>query len=103
MQDTKKALREELQAVNKQRDGLRAKLRELKAKVGNYSTLQKIDEKIASLDYRITHHTLDLKEESRVCPLTVEQPGERFRKRIHRALAAILPTPFMFACRPEMR
>lgn len=76
MQDTKKALREDLQAVNKQRDSLRAKLRELKTKVGNYSTVQKIDEKIASLDYRITHHTLDLKEENRVSLLGLKQPAE---------------------------
>lgn len=66
VQEKKKALREELQAVNNQRDSLRIKLRDLKGKVGSYATVQKIEEKIASLDYRVTHHTLDLKEEKRV-------------------------------------
>ena len=70
LQDKKKAMREELNAVNKGRETLRAKLRDLKGKVGANATIQKIEEKIAALDYRITHHTLDLKEENRVCCLS---------------------------------
>ena len=69
LQDKKKAMREELNTVNKGRETLRAKLRDLKGKVGANATIQKIEEKVAALDYRITHHTLDLKEENRVCCL----------------------------------
>lgn len=66
MQESKKSLREELNAVNKSRDNLRAQLREMKSKVGILSTPQKIDEKIAALEYDITHNTLDLKQEEKV-------------------------------------
>lgn len=59
-------MREELQAVNKQRDALRAKVRELRGQVGTYSSVQKIDERVAGLEYHITHHTLALREENRV-------------------------------------
>ena len=66
MQDSKKSLREELNNVNKSRDNLRAQLREMKGKVGVFNTPQKIDEKIAALEYDITHNTIDLKQENKV-------------------------------------
>lgn len=64
--EKKKGVREELQTVNKQRDALRAKVRELRGQVGSYSSVQKIDERVAGLEYHITHHTLALREENRM-------------------------------------
>lgn len=52
--------------MNKSRDNLRAQLREMKGKVGVFNTPQKIDEKIAALEYDITHNTIDLKQENKV-------------------------------------
>jgi len=66
LQEKKKSLREELNALNRTRDGLRAQLRELKVKVGPYPTVQKIDDKIRALEYEITHSTVDLKSEAKV-------------------------------------
>lgn len=63
--EKKKSLREELNALNRTRDGLRAQLRELKVKVGPYPTVQKIDDKIRALEYEITHSTVDLKSEAK--------------------------------------
>ena len=59
-------MREELNAVNKSRDNLRGQLREMKGKVGVLNTPQKIDEKIAALEYEITHNTIDLRQENKV-------------------------------------
>ena len=73
-QESKKTLREELNAVNKSRDNLRAQLREMKSKVGVFSTPQKIDERISALEYDITHNTIDLKQENKVRQ-TVETSG----------------------------
>lgn len=63
--ESKKTLREELNSVNKSRDNLRAQLREMKSKVGVFSTPQKIDERISALEYDITHNTIDLKQENK--------------------------------------
>lgn len=66
LQESKKGLREELNAVNKSRDILRGQLRDMKGKVGGFVNSLKIDERIAALEYDITHNTIDLKQESKV-------------------------------------
>ena len=66
LQEKKRACREQLNAVNTTRDTLRGQLRELKTKLGPYTTVTKIDERIRALEHMLTHTSVDLKDELKV-------------------------------------
>lgn len=67
-------MREELKALNGSRDALRGQLRDLKTKLGPYVTVQKIDERLQALEHRLSHTTVDLKDELRVISPPPPQP-----------------------------
>ena len=66
LQEKKKGLRAELNALNNKRDELRAQIRDLKTKVGPYPTVQKLDDRIRQQEFEITHSSMNLKDENKV-------------------------------------
>lgn len=63
--ESKNALREELNALEKERDRKRAEARALRENLP-YTRVEQIDEKTKSLEYRLAHTSLSLQEEKKV-------------------------------------
>jgi len=63
--ETKNAVREELNALEKERDRKRAETRALRENLP-YSRMEQIDEETKKLEYRLTHTSLTLQEEKKV-------------------------------------
>lgn len=59
----KRSLREQLNTLNGSRDELRGKLREMKNKLGTYTTEAKIVERLKNLDTMLNHTSMSIKEE----------------------------------------